>query len=159
MAVSPIERPTAAHEAAELASRSMPMDEVLRRQIALIAWLRSMGEPWGEAVNQLRDMVVGLEDDEFWDGIPAHVREDQARVPGHRWAEIREHYAPQGWNDVPVTAFQGPDGPIFEPTDAELSAMLKIILRLLHRRSLTWRLKRMAIIDAPEGEDHDDADR
>lgn len=109
------------------------MEDAIRHQVDNIAYLRSFGLPWAEAVYQLRDMVVGLEDEEFWDGIPQPLRDDTTD-------ELREKYARYGWDGVPCRAFEGPGGePMYRPTPEDLSEQLRIIMRLLYRRGITWK--------------------
>lgn len=132
-----------------LTQRPLSTGEAVQRQIDRIAFLRSMGQPWAEAVEMLRDMVVGLEDLEFWDGIPKSERQQLAGLEeaGQRKkaAELRAKCAPYGWNGVPVRAVPGAGGrPVWKPTPENLGDMLRIILRLLDRRDLLWKVRRSA---------------
>lgn len=145
MALDHLERPESPDD--ELATRSLSMEDVLRRQIDRIAWLRSMGYEWGEAVQQLRDMVVGLEDDEFFDGVPLWRRKKFGNMEHDERMKVFAQYKHEGWDCVPVRAFRGTNGfPVYRPTPDNLSAQLRIILRLLARRKITWRVKRRSFV-------------
>lgn len=123
--------------------RPITMEEAVGRQIDRISYLRSIGHPWSEAVFMLRDMIVGLEDDEFWDGIPAHARGKWTKAEGGEKATIAKQWAPEGWTGVPFRAYRLPDGGVvFRPTSENLSSALRIIMRLLARRGIAWRTRR-----------------
>lgn len=128
----------------EVKYRAITLEENLNRQIDRIAFLRSAGYEWGEAVYQLRDMVVGLEDDEFYDGIPDRVRSDleEREADEEEWEAVRERFAEHGWESHSVDAVEGPDGrPVFMPSHADLSKALRIVMRLLARRGIVWKRK------------------
>lgn len=96
----------------EPVAKPVRIEETVIRQIDRINYLRSTGQPWGEALEVLRDMVVGLEDDEF---------DDQ-------------------WERRSIRAVKGPDGlPLFLPTVQDMRRSLTIIMALLTRRRITWR--------------------
>lgn len=127
--------------------RPISLEEIIREQIHDIARLRSWGYPWAEAVFTLRDLVVGLEDEQFWDGIPpsARSRLKAARAAGdvEEVERIREAYGRYGWDSCPVRAFEAGDGSVvYRPSPEDLSALLRIILRLLARRGVNWKRKR-----------------
>lgn len=130
-----------------LATRPISAEQSFAMQNDRIAYLRSHGLDWAEAVYELRDQLEGLEDEEFWDGIPPKVREDtEDLTPAERKA-IREQYAERGWLTHSVTAYQKklPDGTtmdIYQPTAAELSRELRIIRALATRQGIMWRQKR-----------------
>lgn len=129
----------------KFAPRNITMEDAIARQLDRIAFLRSTEQPWAEAVYQLRDMVVGLEDDEFWDGIPPHVRKSlTAMTEIARQVETKK-WSVEGWNGYPVRAFKGPGGqPIFVPTNENLSCALRIVMRLLARQGIAWRTRRVS---------------
>ncbi len=132
------------------APRNITMEDAIARQLDRIAFLRSTDQPWSEAVYQLRDMVVGLEDDEFWDGIPPHVRESEKfkKLPAKAREREEKKWAVEGWNGYPVRAFRGPGGqPIFMPTSENLSCALRIIMRLLARSGIVWRTRRVSKLE------------
>jgi len=123
--------------------RSIGFEEAISRQLDRIAYLRSMGHPWSEAVYQMRDMVVGLEDEQFWDGVPANARAkimllDDPEVQEEALAEFAE----QGWSTHSVRAYNGPRGPIFRPSAVDLSKELRIILGLLDRKGMIRQTRR-----------------
>jgi len=123
--------------------RTIGTEEAISRQIDRIAYLRSMGHPWSEAVYQLRDMAVGLEDEQFWDGVPPNARAkimelDDPEVQKEAFAEFAE----LGWSTHSVRAFNGPRGPIFRPSAVDLSKELRIILGLLERKGMRWKTRR-----------------
>ncbi len=121
------------------------MEDAIARQLDRIAFLRSTGQEWAEAVYQLRDMVVGLEDDEFWDGIPPHVRSEMNKMPKKQWERTQQEWAVEGWNGYPVRAFRGPGGvPVYMPTSDNLSCALRIVMRLLSRSGIAWRTRRVS---------------
>ncbi len=120
--------------------RNLTIEVNIQHQIDRIGFLRSVGESWQEPVYHLRDLIVGLEDAEFWDGVPAIVDPESLSV------SQRESYSMRGWNGVPcrVLVETNPDGSTIEtpdPTPSELSAMFRIILAQLARRGMTWRRK------------------
>lgn len=129
----------------EFNPRPIPVEEQFGRQNDRLAYLRSMGLPWSEAVFQLRDLLVGIEDQEFWDGIPKNVREEMTKMtPGQRDAAAGRH-AGSGWDGITFRAIRGPGGkPVYRPTADELSRAYQIILRLAARKGLTWKTKRIS---------------
>lgn len=163
-----------------LSIRPISMEDAFGRQNDRIAYLRSLGQPWGEAVFELRDLLHGLEDEEFWDGLPPTTRthleglqgrlealrhpdapralddaeEAAARRLGAEIEAIRAHWSPHGWNGMPVRAFPGPGGrPVWRPTPEDLSNALRIIRRLANRCGITWRKKRATSLP---GYEHDE---
>lgn len=136
--------------------RTLSHEDNINRQLDRIAYLRSVGAPWAEAVYQLRDMVVGLEDEEFWDGIPQAVRTSLHDDPDV-YERVAAEYAHDGWKGYPCRAIQGVDGrPIYRPTAENLSTALRIIMKLLARRGILWKRKRQTRF-APYGELLEDA--
>lgn len=128
--------------------RSITMEEAITRQLDRIAFLRSTGQEWAEAVYQLRDMVVGLEDEEFWDGIPKHERARVKLLPERERVKEERRFAVEGWNGYPVRAFRGPSGePVYVPTSENLSCALRIIMRLLARQGMAWRTRRVSKLE------------
>lgn len=139
---------------AYLSTRPISMIDAVRRQIDRIAYLRSVGSPWSEAVQQLRDMLVGLEDEQFWDGLPqdqrqhvADLEEKGLRREAHR---IRAKYESQGWLGVPVRAVRGAGNrAIWRPTPENLSDQLRILMALLNRNGLLWKTRKTTRIVNP----------
>ena len=130
------------------APRTITMEDAIARQLDRIAFLRSTGQEWSEAVYQLRDMVVGLEDDEFWDGIPEDLRRGLDKKPRRQQEAIRKDCAVNGWDGYPVRAYRtGGGGVIFMPTSDQLSLALRIVMRLLARRGLAWRMRRTSKLE------------
>lgn len=127
----------------QLAVRPVSAEEAFARQNDRIAFLRSHGLPWAEAVYELRDQLEGLEDPEFWDGIPDSVRPSMANMDVKERKKIQEHYAERGWITHSVTFLRYPDGSEeARPTAEELSRELRIIRALATRKGITWRTKR-----------------
>lgn len=136
----------------------IPIEEKLARQVDRIAYLRSASLPWGEAVFHLRDMVVGLEDDEFYDGIPNQERE-KIKNGDHELTmeEARERYAEFGWDGFTMRTWEQADGTLVtDPSPADLSKAYRIIQRLLARKGLVYKRKTRTRF-APYGEDPHDA--
>lgn len=111
-------------------------------QIDRIGFLRSTGEEWKEPVFHLRDILIGLEDEEFWDGIPMNLRNKRNDIK----PEDLQRYKDRSWTDVPCTMRvikddQGRKHEYLDPTPMELSRMLQILMALLARRGMTWRRK------------------
>lgn len=144
------DRPAGDASLTPLSPRSISMEDIIKNQVDRIGYLRSAGEPWDEAVQNLRDLVIGLEDDQFDDGIPDHVRKNLSTLtPAEQRAE-RERWAPHGWNGVPIRAYRRPDGTIrWAPTAQDLSNQYRIIMALLDRRGISWRRKRVSYLAAP----------
>ncbi len=150
-----------------IAPRNITMEEAISRQLDRIAYLRSVGLPWSEALYQIRDMVVGLEDEEFWDGVPKEKREHleklqeelkklDPRNPEH-WPrrrrlneqikEIREAHEEDGWETHSVEFYEktladGSVKEVYKPSAQNLSTELRIIMRLLARAGVSWRVRR-----------------
>lgn len=123
--------------------RPITMEEAVGRQIDRIAYLRSVGQPWAEAVFMLRDLVVGLEDDEFWDGVPEGVRSGLEGKSSEERQTVVDRWKPEGWRGVPVRAYRGPGGAtVYRPSGENLSNLLRIVMRLLARRGVAWRTRR-----------------
>ena len=136
------------------APRNITMEDAIARQIDRIAFLRSSGQDWSEAVYQLRDMVVGLEDDEFWDGIPKDVRKELKKMDERKREEAVKQWAVEGWNGYPVRAFRGPSGvPVYMPTSENLSCAYRIVMRLLSRQGIAWRTRRISKLEKLGGEE------
>lgn len=130
--------------------RPISLEEAFGRQNDRLGYLRSMGLPWAEAVFQLRDLLVGLEDEEFWDGIPDSRRKAMQKMTEAEAEKERQLWAVEGWNGYPCRAVPGPQGrPIFKPTPENLSHAYQIVMRLAARRSLTWRTKRVSSLQIP----------
>jgi hypothetical protein len=93
-------------------------------------------------------MVVGLEDEEFWDGIPREHRARIKKLP-QKERELEEaRWALEGWNGYPVRAVRGPGGQaIFLPTSENLSCALRIVMRLLTRQGMMWRMRRISKLE------------
>lgn len=132
-----------------LANQPLSMIDIVRRQQDRIAYLRSSGGDWGEAVMELRDQLVGLEDDEFWTGIDAaaakRIKAAEDAGDDDLAQKLAQECAPRGWLGVPIRAYQAEDGsPIYKPTNAELSTMRRILNRLLHRKGMLWKTRHKA---------------
>lgn len=110
--------------------RNLSIEDVLRRQLDRVAYLRSSGLDFSEAVLMLRDLLVGVEDDEFFDGVPATVRGTEG---------AREAYAERGWDTMVVTASSSGGRAVLTPSNAELGVMLRCLTALMARRGLTFR--------------------
>lgn len=117
-------------------------EEALNRQLDRIAFLRSTGQDWSEALYQLRDMLVGQEDEQFFDGVPEGERERIKQLPEakHRKRALEE-YSEMGWDTHSVPWIQGPRGPIFRPTNQDLSHELRLIMGLLSRKKMLQRTR------------------
>lgn len=119
--------------------RSITIEDNVLHQIDRIGYLRSVGEEWKEPVFHLRDLIVGLEDEEFWDGIPMNLRKKQDKISP---TDLQE-YTDRGWRSIKVRMRirleQGKEIESLDPLPEELSKMLRIILALLARRNMTWR--------------------
>lgn len=117
--------------------RSITIEDNVLNQIDRIGYLRSIGEDWKEPVFHLRDLIVGLEDEEFWDGTPMNIRNKTLSD------DEKKEYADRGWRTIKVRMrIKKVDGQVIEsldPLPEELSKMLRIILALLARRNMTWR--------------------
>ncbi len=132
----------------KFAPRNITMEDAIARQLDRIAFLRSTGQEWSEAVYQLRDMVVGLEDQEFWDGIPREERPRIKKLKDKEREAEEKKFSVEGWNGYPVRAFRGPGGqPIFMPTSENLSCALRIVMRLLARQGIAWRTRRVSKLE------------
>lgn len=131
----------------KFAPRNITMEDAIARQLDRIAFLRSTGQEWAEAVYQLRDMVVGLEDEEFWDGIPKSERHRVKKLPEKEREKEEKKWSVEGWNGYPVRAFKGPGGvPVYMPTSENLSCALRIVMRLLARQGIAWRTRRVSTL-------------
>ena len=129
----------------KFAPRNITMEDAIARQLDRIAFLRSTGQDWSEAVYQLRDMVVGLEDQEFWDGIPPDVRRKLKSMSEAERRRVTRTWEVEGWSGYPVRAIRGPNGePVFMPTSENLSCALRIVMRLLARQGIAWRTRRVS---------------
>lgn len=128
--------------------RSISIEDNVLHQIDRIGYLRSIGEAWDEPVFHLRDICVGLEDEEFWDGIPKQVRE--RKNPPITDVE-KKAYNDRGWETMEVRMRVMKIGKhemrFLDPTASELSLMLRILMALLARRGMTW--KRRTIDEIP----------
>lgn len=131
--------------------RDISHEQNINQQLDRIAYLRSAGLPWAEAVFQLRDMVVGLEDHEFWTGIPPRLYEEHEN-DSDKLTQLREAYVEYGWDGVSFRAIETSDGRfVYDPTPSDLSKALRIIMRLLARKGILWK-KRTRTRFAPYGE-------
>lgn len=130
--------PGALHgERIEPNARPLRVEDLVLHQIDRIGFLRSVGQDWSEPVAHLRDLVVGLEDKEFWTGVPDKVKDATD--------EELEEYLERGWNGVKIRMKVRKVGKIEirepDPTPQELSLMLRILMALLARQGMTWRRK------------------
>lgn len=123
--------------------KQLNLEEAIMRQLDRIAYLRSMGHPWSEALYQLRDMMVGFEDPQFWDGIPPGERK---RIESLNDAEAQKRaclaFKEEGWATHSVRAFRGARGPVFRPTAEELSRELRMVMRLLDRQGMIKKTRK-----------------
>lgn len=131
-------------------NRPVNHTENINRQLDRIAYLRSMNQPWAEALYQLRDMLVGFEDAEFYDGVPEDRRDGIKELPREAQERALAAFAARGWTTYPVRAFMGPHGPVFRPTAQDLSKGLRIIMRLLDRQKLLKKTRRASRLDRQE---------
>lgn len=122
--------------------KRIAFEDGVMRQLERIAYRRSMGLPWSEALYQLRDVLVGFEDAEFWDGIPADKRPDIDKLPPKAQKAARASYAELGWATHHVRAYRGPRGPVFRPTSEQLSRELRMLMRLLDRNQMIRKTRR-----------------
>lgn len=120
-------------------ARALRIEDLVLHQIERIGYLRSLGQPWTEPVTHLRDLIVGLEDDEFWTGFPEGVKKENLSDE-----EIQE-YELRGWNKLRIRVKTRRVGKVTirepDPTPQELSLMVRIIMALLARQGMTWRRK------------------
>jgi hypothetical protein len=143
------------------APRPMSTEEALARQEERIAYLRSAGKPWAEAVYQLRDMLVGFEDDEFWDGVPPHLRGQLAALPEEQQERLRAQWAPEGWHGyhvraIPVRDATGRIVPVYRPTAENLSHAYRILRRLMDRCGFVRKTRRVSRLTPRPGTEADD---
>lgn len=83
----------------------------------------------------LRDLIVGLEDEEFRTGVP-----DLARASASQ--EEIALYEERGWDTMMMRRKTLEDGrSVLDPTPSELSDALQVIMGRLARANLTWRMK------------------
>lgn len=132
--------PVALHgERIEPNARPLHVEDLVLHQIDRIGFLRSIGQDWAEPVAHLRDLVVGLEDDEFWTGVPEKVKKEDLS------GEELKAYEERGWNGIRIrmkvrkvwkVEVREPN-----PTPQELSLMLRVLMALLARQGMTWRRK------------------
>jgi hypothetical protein len=121
--------------------RHLNIEGLIMNQIDRIGYLRSIGEEWDEPMFHLRDLIVGLEDSEFWDGIPAQVR-------GKLTDAQKEEYAQRGWDGLKIQIHTDPKtgSEILCPTPAELSLMFRLVMGLMARRGMSWRRQSIDVI-------------
>lgn len=138
------------------APRHVSIEHLVLNQLDRIGYLRSVGKPWGEPMFHLRDLLVGLEDDEFWTGIPS--LENQTKLSDKNKAE----YAQRGWDNLEFDELIDDDGkqpgrPA--PTPEQLSLAMRILMGLLARRGMTWRRRNRdrLIPDQGQAEDVEEA--
>lgn len=151
MALKLPQGPATIEQGADIAARALSMSDRVGEQVSLIAYLRSTGAPWEEAVYQLRDMIVGIEDAQFWDGVPDNLRAT-VEQGGPAARRILAECAPYGWKTAPVRAYtighdeNGEPVPLLRPTPEQLSNLFRIVMALLTRRRITWRPREEAYI-------------
>ena len=137
--------------------RPITIEDNVMNQIDRIGYLRSTGQSWVEPVFHLRDLIVGLEDEEFWTGLPMNLGKDKlnALTP-----EQKQQYSERGWNTMRVQERVVKQGTrvikFLDPTPSELSLMLRIMMALMARRNMTWRRRNvdeipMTFLDKPGG--------
>lgn len=139
--------PTFEPEGPDSIDRPMPkqlnLEDALMRQLDRIAYLRSMGHPWSEALYQLRDMMVGFEDAQFWDGVPPGQRKQiDALDDLEAQKRLRRPFKEEGWATHSVRAFPTARGPVFRPTAEELSRQLRMVMRLLDRQGMIKKTRK-----------------
>lgn len=122
--------------------KRIAFEDGIMRQLERIAYRRSMGLPWDEALYQLRDMLVGFEDAEFFDGIPPGKRGELDALSPERRKVAAKAYGELGWNTHAVRAFRTPRGPVFRPTAEQLSRELRMLMRLLDRNKMVRKTRR-----------------
>lgn len=133
----------------EATARRVDVESLILRQLDRISYLRSVGQPWREPVFMLRDLAVGLEDGEFWDGVPDIIR-------GKLNQEEVEAYGRRGWDSMQMREKELEDGrTVLDPTAAELSNALQIVMALFARRNMTWKVKKNHKIPLEFGNEED----
>lgn len=125
-------------ETVETNPRKITIEEAIARQLDRIAYQRSVGEDWSESVFALRDMIHGQEDAEFWTGLSEEDRTRLATMTPYEADLFRKKRAVHGWDGMPMN--RTPAGE-WVPTTEQLSWALRIILKLLSRRGMTWRTR------------------
>lgn len=123
--------------------RQIGFEDSIATQIERIAFRRTLGLPWSEGLYQLRDMLVGFEDAEFWDGVPPDKRKEIMALPdpqARRRAALP--FKEFGWDTHSVRAFKSPQGPVFRPTSEELSRELRMLIRLIDRNGMRRKTRR-----------------
>lgn len=118
--------------------RKLNIEGKIDNQLDRIGYLRSIGEDWTEPLFHLRDLVVGLEDDEFWNGVPERLEGQDLSED-----ELKEYHS-RGWNgvEIDVELMEDSNGGLIEepcPTPQQLSQMLRIIMALFARTGMSWR--------------------
>lgn len=134
--------------------RSITIEDNVLHQIDRIGYLRSIGQDWKEPVFHLRDILVGLEDEEFWNGIPMNLQSKKDKLKEEDLKEYKE----RSWTDVPCTMRsikddQGNVQEYLDPSAIELSKMLQILMALLARRGMTWRRRNVDEISMTFGQE------
>lgn len=133
----------------DLAIRPISMEEAFGRQNDRVLYLRSIGKPYGEAVLGLLDLLSGLEDEEFYDGIPSPVRKRLKDMPPEELAITKARYRPRGWDGLRIRGRMGFGGIIaYRPTPDDLAAIYRLTLGLAARMGLSWRQKRVSSLEA-----------
>lgn len=123
--------------------KQLNLEEAIMRQLDRIAYLRSLGHPWSESLYQLRDMIVGFEDEQFWDGVPPNERARiKALADPDAQKKAAQPFSEAGWATHSVRAFRTPRGPVFRPTAEELSRGLRMIMHLLDRQGMIKKTRR-----------------
>lgn len=121
-------------------ARPLAYEENLNQQLHTISIIRSRGGDWSEALYQLRDLLVGREDAQFFDGIPPEDRERiKAMDDPKQQRKAREAFREMGWDTHVVPWVQGPRGPIFRPTPQDLSHELRLLMGLMNRQKMLQR--------------------
>lgn len=149
-----------------LQMRNLSMGELVTRILDDIRYQRRMGLPWGPSVDYLRTVLVGLEDPEFWDGMPPRIRKQVQELEKSEDASDRrqarrqrKQFLPRGWNGLQIRAVPGPDGrPRYRPTPDDLDAMLMVLLRLLARRKMTWKTRELSPLPDVRADEEADGD-
>lgn len=140
--------------------RQIDFEMGLARQLDRIAFRRSNGLPWDEALYHLRDSMVGYEDEQFWDGIPPKERKRiKALADVKARKEAAEAWAGQGWETMHVRAYRVGHRVIFKPTGEQMSRQLRIVLQLIDRSGMRRKVRQQSRLPdelVQPTEDHND---
>lgn len=132
-----------------LAVKALQIMDHVHLTLNSIRECRRAGEYRGHLVDHLNQLLIGIRDDTFWDGLPEEAREKVHALEAagdkkamHQARKIRELYWPMGWQGVSVRAIPNADGSArFLPTSQDIDQMEEILMQLLHRKGLLWKTR------------------